>query len=462
MSYSILRRYTPPTCTLEIMAKKSPLSRWAGQTVVKQLRFQLSLDDPKLPEERWVTLRGDRAQLDNLYEVVSTYVQTFLESSHSPKQSYSHASESLLPSPDAIAVLPSSKAALAKASSDPEGLSLKPRGLLTHDLVLGTLATAETAAVSLSALQLFDLANALDDYAADLMALPELRSRQPAPAALHWGRLAATGLVVIGLSASVAKIIDSSLKPASPTASQGASSDQPIAMQPPSIAQSPLPSITSGQPLPPPPPLGSTLPVSPGLPTISLPAPASSPKTVNPSGAVSTSKPSSVPGRARQDAGNQIAMLPQSGTPSVTSRSQPDKPMPKPLSLKREFASAPPKQSTSAEARSSVGDRSAQVEQTGTAFDTIPQVAEARQYFQQRWKPPQGLTQTLEYTLLVDANGSIQRTVPLGQAAGDYVDRTGIPLTGESFVSALDRRQNAKIRLVLSPDGSVKTFLEGY
>ncbi|MBW4582273.1 MAG: DUF4335 domain-containing protein [Tildeniella nuda ZEHNDER 1965/U140] len=462
MSYSILRRYTPPTCTLEIMAKKSPLSRWAGQTVVKQLRFQLSLDDPKLPEERWVTLRGDRTQLDNLHEVVSTYVQTFLEQSHSLGQPYRYASESVVLASEAIAVLPSSKPALATASSTPSGLSLQPKGLLTHNLALGTLATESTAVVSLSALQLFDLANALDDYAADLMALPELRSRQSVPDALHWGRIAATGLVVIGLSATVAKIINSSLQPASPTASQGASSDQPMAMQPPSIAQSPLPSIASGQPLPPPPPLGSTLPVSPGLPTISLPSPASSPKTGNPSGAVSTSKPSSVPGRARQDAGNQIAVLPQSGSLSATPRSQPARPMPAPLSLKRELANAPSNQPASAEARSSVGDRSAQIEQTGTVFDTIPQVAEARQYFQQRWKPPQGLTQTLEYTLLVDANGSIQRTVPLGQAAGDYVDRTSIPLTGEPFVSALDRRQNAKIRLVLSPDGSVKTFLEGY
>jgi len=131
------------------------------------------------------------------------------------------------------------------------------------------------------------------------------------------------------------------------------------------------------------------------------------------------------------------------------------------LALKREFASAPLNQTRSAESRSSAR-RSNQADQTDTAFDTISQIAEARQYFQQRWNPPQGLTQTLEYTLLVGANGSIQRTIPLGQAAGDYIDRTGIPLVGEAFVSAINSGRNAKIRLVLSPDGSVKTFLEGY
>ncbi|PSB23706.1 DUF4335 domain-containing protein [Stenomitos frigidus] len=466
MSHSILRRYTPPTCTLEITAKHSPLSRWAGQPVVKQLRFQLSLDDPKLPKEQWVTLRGDRAQLDHLHAVVSSYVQSFLEQTHSLGQPSRHANGAMPSSSEtAIAVLPSNPA-LATASSAPGDLSLQPRGLLTHDLFLGTLAAPETdTVVPLSALQLFDLANALDDYAGDLVALPELqRSRQSNPATLRWGQLAAISLVVVGLSASVAKLIDNNLKTASPTASQGASSsDQQIATQvPPSATQSPYPAAASGQKLPPPPPLGSTLPVSPGLPTVSLPSPAiNSPKTGNPSGQTSTSTSPASPGRARQDAGNQIALRPQSGMPSAATRSQAAKPVPNPLSLKREFANAPPSQSSSAGMRSSASDRSAQAEQTGTAFDTIPQVAEARRYFQQRWNPPQGLTQTLEYTLLVGANGSIQRTVPLGQAAGDYVDRAGIPLTGEPFVSALNRGQNAKIRLVLSPDGSVKTFLEG-
>ena len=75
MSYSVLRRYTPPTCALEILAKNSPLSRWAGQTVLKDVRFNLSLDDPKLPPEQWISLRGDRAQLEALQETVQRYVQ---------------------------------------------------------------------------------------------------------------------------------------------------------------------------------------------------------------------------------------------------------------------------------------------------------------------------------------------------------------------------------------------------
>jgi hypothetical protein len=95
-----------------------------------------------------------------------------------------------------------------------------------------------------------------------------------------------------------------------------------------------------------------------------------------------------------------------------------------------------------------------------TAFDTIPQVAEVRSYFQQRWKPQEGLNQTLEYRIVLEANGTIQSVTPLKQAAGEFIDRTGIPLAGESFVSPLQSGQSAKIRLVLNPDGKVQAFLE--
>lgn len=72
-----MRRYTPPTCTLEVMAQNSSLSRWAEQPVVKDVRFHLKLDDPTLAQDRWVELHGDRAQLEDLRHTVNTYVQTF-------------------------------------------------------------------------------------------------------------------------------------------------------------------------------------------------------------------------------------------------------------------------------------------------------------------------------------------------------------------------------------------------
>src|SRR6478672_1108304 len=81
LSTSVLRRYTPPTCTLEIVAQDSPLSRWAGRPLLRKLRFQLSFDDPRLPDAEQVSLRGDRFQLSELCEAVSAYVQDFLNQS---------------------------------------------------------------------------------------------------------------------------------------------------------------------------------------------------------------------------------------------------------------------------------------------------------------------------------------------------------------------------------------------
>ena len=106
-------------------------------------------------------------------------------------------------------------------------------------------------------------------------------------------------------------------------------------------------------------------------------------------------------------------------------------------------------------------DQRAKVTQP-SLLDTIPQVAEVRQYFQARWQPPESLKQTLEYRLTLSKDGSLERITPLGQAAKIYLDRTAMPLLGEPFVSELEPslEQNPEIRLVLSPDRTVRTFME--
>jgi hypothetical protein len=88
------------------------------------------------------------------------------------------------------------------------------------------------------------------------------------------------------------------------------------------------------------------------------------------------------------------------------------------------------------------------------------QLKEAEKYFQQRWQPPKDLKQTLEYQLAINSDGSIKQITPLGKASEIYLDRTNIPLMGESFVSPVQDQANLKIRLLLSPDGEVRTFLE--
>jgi hypothetical protein len=194
--------------------------------------------------------------------------------------------------------------------------------------------------------------------------------------------------------------------------------------------------------LPPPPPPGSTTPANPGLPTVTVPqnAPTQTSGSSS-SGTTSVERPNTPP---------QIV--------AKASQSRSGAEAPAELRLEPEISSA-----ASSRAAASADTSAAPVapsQSNNTAFDTIPQVAEARSYFQERWQPPEGLSQTLEYTLLLAADGTIERITPLGLASGDYIDRTGMPLVGEPFVSPIANGRTPKIRVVLAPDGKVQTFLE--
>ncbi|MDX2232012.1 MAG: DUF4335 domain-containing protein [Leptolyngbyaceae cyanobacterium bins.349] len=447
-SHSVLRRYTPPTCTLEVIAKDSVLSRWAGQSVVKDLRFQLSLDDPKLPREEWVVVRGDRTQLEALAESVSNYVQSFLEL---PPD---HLTLVQAHEGDAASMPPlatDSRPAIAIAES-PVGIVLQPKGWLNHEVHWGALATAETGAVThLSTLQLFDLATALDTYSTDLLSLPT--QTQPAwiKSFPNWAQVAAVVLVAVGLSTSAIRLLDGASTMA-PMASQGASSsDQKIATQlPPAVVDKATPPVISNQKLPPPPPATIAPTPTPGTPNVAvpkLPPPSPASGTVSP-GAIAAYPVPVVPGsptviRGQVEAAPPVQSISPAASAPIASRPAPEvgSEEPSPMMARRGAAA------DTAAANS-------------TAFDTIPQVAEVRSYFEQRWKPPEGLSQILEYSIQLDGNGSIKTVSPLRQASGEYIDRTEMPLIGETFVSPLKGRSTAKIRLVLEPNGQVRTFLE--
>lgn len=448
-SHSILRRYTPPTCTLEIIAKNSALSRWAGQPVVNNLQFQLSLDDPKLDREEWITVRGDRMQLAALGEAVSGYVQSFLGAT--PER------VSVIPveADGAIATLPPAvapHASMAPAPPNALSISLQPKGLLNHELHWGDLATAETGAVTqLSTLQLFDLANALDDYATDVLELPERETRgwvKPFPS---WAQVAAVVLVAVGLSTSAIRLLDGSgnLTPATPMTSQGASSsDQQIATQlPPAVVEKATPPVASNQKLPLPPPIGASPSPAPGQPSVTTPkSPAPSPA----SGTVSPNVVAAYPVPVVPSAPTVIT-----GTAETASPRSPGQSAPAPNTNADSVAVAPLPQTATGRAFNESAARSPAV-----AYEAIPQVAEVKSFFQQKWKPPEGLNQILEYSIQLNADGTIENISPLRQASGDYIDRTGMPLVGEPFVSPLKGRQTAKIRVVLEPNGQVRAFLE--
>jgi hypothetical protein len=628
---SVVRQYTPPTCTLEVKARESALSRWVPLKMLNQLSFELRFDDPRQPQENQVLIWGDREDLESLYDAVTTYVQDFLEQSPTqmPSELWVPATASSAPAgrlePDngynSKNLLSTKFNSLSSAGDDEQSEELEhayppeeqarqliplaaspylqPRGLVAHDLFLGPLETEESGpVVTLSVTQLFDLATALDEYATDLVALPEVEVSEGRrlPAVPIWTYVAA-GVVVAGAGLTLAagqmlkpqksKVIAVAPSPESsptdpmlldPNASPVPSPLQPTPLGQGSPSPTPLPTSSSAAPLGQPPsglsplgqppsglsplgqppsglsplgqppsglsplgqpssglppiaqtPIQSTLPPAKiqqpsrssslsrtTIPTYSNPsiysrqpsqqsgfsigtAPAprqSKPplrvaKIPNTTSARPTSTASKQPrtqttpkkspapefgnsaplasnsgGSARQNSRERdLSTLPQlspsntlppiATAPDPFSQSLPSQPAPS-ITANAPFLGAG--DSSGLQERSNISSDSNNIA-TGTLLDTIPQVGEARDKLQQQWKPPQGLSQSLQYTLVVGQNGSIQRVIALGDAARKYINSTGMPRLGEPFVSPLQGKRNANIRVDLNSDGKVNTYL---
>lgn len=525
LTNSVLRRrYTPPTCTLQIVARRSPLPGWMGRPVNKLLQFDLRFDDPRLPEEKQIHIQGDRDQLESLHEAVTVYTQNLLNQSPErfntilsvlapPYKSDGAVSPQALDSitynqalseePRPLVSAPSThlEAPVSVPQNSTTGLFgkifLQPGRGLSHKLFLGALATEETGSViQLSVLQLFDLVTALDEYAADAAILPAL-NRSSAAASSAPASIAAVLLVAVGLTTAV--LIFNRSNPqqqiASRSYSQGSSSSpqQPIALQPSPLAPLPVPTPPSSPALPTP-PLPSLDAVPSPIPSVTVPG-----TLPNPDSSLKASRQKPTPPVfntvPRQDS---IDSLLRGANGSRTSGPQtlnipapPAPPIPSPNQLpsfKRDVA-APADQSSgtptaqqrpnaaiakalglptplvtgngNAPSTSAPSNLSVPNEPKRTAlFDITPQIAEVRGYFKQRWNPPSGLNEPLQYSIVLDVDGSIQRIIPLGQASINYVDRSSMPQIGKRFVSPNSGGQTPRIRVVLFPDRKVQVFPE--
>ncbi|MBD1911190.1 MULTISPECIES: DUF4335 domain-containing protein [unclassified Leptolyngbya] len=491
MPTSVLRRYTPPTCTLEVRANQSSLSRWADQTVLRDVRFNLHLDDPQRPDARVVQISGDRNQLEALGDVVSRYVQNLLDSDvdttdsallrltpQSPRLLERNLEVLPLGAERSTATNGSPIALHTPVAAAESGIFIEPRGLLAHDLHLGTLSTPESGdVVRLSAVQLFDLANALDDYSAEMLALPS--QQRAVSSTRRWASMAAMLVLAIGATGGITKFVMDVSAPA-PTQVAQESAPENVAVQsvpttPPPAAGAPLPvpgatpqpnglsqttkvppgappgSVQPGFPFPVPPPQGNTAPRGQGAPVppgavAVQPAPTRVPQSpqIIPGGGASTTQGANVPSNptVRQAPPETFST---SEAPSISAARQAD-----PEAAAGDTAAiAPP---PTARNRPTTDLSRAGVE--------IPQTNEVQSYFQERWQPPENLGETLEYRLTLGADGSVEQITPLGDAAGVYIDRTNMPLLGDNFVSPLAPYQRAMVRVILAPDGRVQTFLE--
>ena len=471
-SNSVVRRYTPPTCTLEILAESSPLSHWMSQTVVDQLRFQLHFDDPTLPEDLRIPIEGNREQLEVLCNAVSSYVQQLLQDSS-----------------DRFCVLfrestpstPSESENLASSASPPstphhrdntgvleDTIYLEFQENLTHKLYLGSLATQRSGPViELTLLQLFDLSSALDEYSADIIALPTMGAERFITAKLPtWAPVAAVLTLALGLTPFTwqyannmrsVRVVEQQkpqepIPTGSPTMNPDASLKLPDLANLPSDLPSPnqenLDVLRPGKVSPPATPgtIGKNPLKTPQIPGDTIP---NSPN--------STQVPPKISGYPLDS--RIQAKTPNYNTPPGDVNKLPD-------SLPSPNRSLPQTQPLDRLDRSNrTGDTNLAgtpdpiTSQENKSYDT-PQVAEAGKYLQSKWRPPADFTQTLEYSVTLEVDGTIQRILPLNQAAREYIDNTGMPEIGKPFVSSNKAGKTLRIRVVYSPDGKVKTFTE--
>lgn len=512
----VSQTYTPPTCTLEVIAKGSPVLAKLGKP--RRQEFVLHLDDPRLPEERHFTIKGDRFQLEALYEAVNSYVRDFLK--YSPTDAdvpRSTDPPSIPPPPPEDRGEPED--APRRSPENPYSLEartriyLQPRDLLTHELFLGTLATEKTGPmIPLSALHLFDLLVALEESQRDLVALPLAAEPEPTP---EWLRSLALMLITVALTVLGVRLYDryilarqeesnlatdnklDNLQSPSPTAVTPSVSPSP----PPTVSPSPLalptPPTPGGLPTVKPSPIDvpvlfpSPLP-RPTSPTFSFPPPRSN--TPTPSGGgtnvvILPQIPPPVP--------PQRPVFPGPALPDTSVPLEPRPPIPAAPNIAPP-AIPPGGYPTNVPQRSRRGvkpyvdvtrimldvpsdialpalddtnlalipkDRRAEepdesVKSDLTLFDKIPQVAEVRKHFEETWEVPEDLDKNLQYSLLLNKDGSIKKVIPIGQASVDFYELTNMPFEEEPFVSGLEVGETATVRLVLRKNGKVQTFLE--
>jgi hypothetical protein len=406
LSPTLTRRYTPPTCSLEIVAKTSALSQWSGNPVIKELRFELNLDDPRLAEEQKISLTGDRQQLEDLVEVVTDYVQNFLQDTN-PVFDFA-------PTQNIFTYQTSGLGAGVSGASNVATITrpqLETKGLLSHRLHLGRLANEGSGqTIQLSATQLFDLANALEAYSADMLALPALTTARNRQTVMRWGAIAASVLIVVGISKTALQM-------------------QQQTQSPGAIAN--LEEVNSK-------PTEQLIPPNPHASYSFAPPPAAKDPDLI----------AKREGEAKVDLEAIAAKNAQTNNSSESNSAAAPKPAAKPQPV----ASAPP-------ALPELASQALTFNDAARASAPLNRLQETQRYFKENWQVPEGLNDTLEYRLTIDPTGTLETVYPLGKAAELYQNRLPYLATGQAIVEPSDE-QFQYVRLVLDPDGTVQTFAD--
>ena len=424
--------FTPPTCTLEIIGKKSLL--WLGKSAerLKKFQFKLKFDDPRQPTAKQVTIQGNQQDLEQLQTAVSRYLKNQLRASFQ------------------------SKNVITEPIETTRHPYFESQGLTNHELFFGSLShDSDRQQITLGTVQLFDLVAALEAYQTKISTLTDDRQNKPERKIIPLG-------VGVAAAAIAAILIATILKPQVQPEIASNKDDKP---------QAAIPELSEITP-----------PAAPNSDrhTPQLKEPLASTKKLPPPPAVETPKPKpDIPDPADYplaDVGRRTGLDDLAQKNKVDERSpEPTKPQNRADSesiiLEKnpiettvsQVKPEPENQETNPDLGSGSSNESLKPT-PNLAIKNVPnqlsQIQEVTAYFRDRWQPPADLKQSLEYRLFLRADGSIERVMPLGKAARLYLSQTNIPINGEQFISPVLEAESSIIRLLLNPDGRVQAFTE--
>jgi hypothetical protein len=478
---NLVKHYTPPTCTLEIYHKNFGLfNKNNSERIPANFNFKLHFDDPRLPEAKTITIEGDRPKLESLCQVVKKYINDFIK-------------ETKLNFP--LTRLNE----VNKSKQKP--IYIINKGLLNQELYYKNLGEDNQAKIiNLSSSQLFDLTNALENYQIDV----QISAREPIKVFDNFS-LFVISLIFLFFGGGITAFLWGDTffsQEEKEDVSNNIARDNPLPIEdlippdplnPTTIPSVPSPQIPEGlqnrEQLPPPQPIiqppneqANNL----GNPTIETPPLTTdiNPVEIKPNLIPPPPKPpipeSSPSETISSPPPNLFVIQPLETSPTQENYSQPNEsisplggssfttisPSPTrekvrvnldklPLLRANELHNSPDNLSNTSAAASTTN----QPNQLTTEINPIQ--AEVQQYFQKKWQPPENLNRSLEYRLVVKDNGSLERIQPLSQASKVFIDRTGMPLLGETIASSsLPENEKVTIRLILSTDGKVQTFQE--
>ncbi len=420
----VIRRYHFLTCTLEVTASATSFVERALGSAAQPVWFELTLDDPRdLQPGEPLVLRGDREQLVALQKAVKGLGAT----------------------PDAMPPV--------TAAGGDRRLSVGQLAVGADEIVLDPRQVADLVAA-------FERCHAELPFVADpdaessWQALGSLsvraRLRRIGAIAAIAATAAAVGwLAIARQQARIASISPEAPEPTdSPTTAPVELDLVPVA--PPrsvdlELQEPAAPAFAAGR-LAPPEPIGPP----PSRPTLS--SRRLSRRSVQPPAVVTPQSPQATPPTP--------AAPPPTPSDSVASV-EPGRRPTSPVSIRR--PQAPPRtepQRRAPEVRrpaSAPSPEPISPEPVAIArLDGIPQIGEAQRYFAARWQPLRGVEQPLSYRLVLNANGTLRRAIPLDDADLIPILRTPVPLPGAPFVSPLSpqvARLEPQILVVLFPDG---------